>query len=121
LIGEHPDAFRYDWRIRFGLPLEAIFDGRMTYAEAWSLTCTLARDPSSQVGAALAGWRYPASREALTLADTYDLVVAANTPAKSRGRIKPYPRPWRDADTRRSTQPRADQTTVRAALAARGH
>lgn len=92
----------------------------MTYREAWALTCELARDPSSRVGAALADWRYPASREALALADLYDLTQAAHA-ADRRQRLRPYPRPWPDPNAQRSATPAADQETVRAALAARGH
>lgn len=122
LIEEHPAAFRYDWRTRLGLPIEALFDGRMSWADAWAVTTELARDPSSRIGAALAGWSHPMPREALVLADLYDLQLAANTDKKKRGQAKPYPRPWKTKDSgRRSTRPAVDQATVRAALAARGH
>lgn len=120
LIEEHPAAFAYDWRTRFGMDLGCLFDGRMTWGEAWALTNALTADPTSRIGAAVNGWRYPMSREALILADLYDLTLTANTDRKKRGRIKPYPRPWKQSG-KRSAKPTVDQKTIRAALAARGH
>lgn len=67
LIGQHEEAFAYDWRTRFQQPLAVVFDGRMSWSEAFDLTMILATDPSSQVGAALVGWRYPVSIEAMAL------------------------------------------------------
>ncbi|MPZ66165.1 MAG: hypothetical protein GEU83_11840 [Pseudonocardiaceae bacterium] len=121
LIGEHPQALSYDWRVRFGLPLEAIFDGRMTYAEAWRLTTELAADPTSRVAAAINGWDHPFSQEAAILADLFDVTVAANTEPKRRNQTRPYPRPWPSDQGQRSKPATVDQSTVRAALAARGH
>lgn len=120
---DHPHALEYDWRVRFDLPLRAVFDGTITWREAYSLTLELLRDPTSHLAAAVAGWRYPWSREAAALADLYDLLVVANTDRKHRGRIEPYPRPF-EVDTRqvqRSAKPTVDQTTIRAALAELGH
>jgi hypothetical protein len=59
---------------------------------AWRLTQQLALDPSSHVYAALAGWAYPMSREALTTADLFDLFAMAN--AAPNRKPTPYPRPW---------------------------
>lgn len=117
LIARHRGALAYDWRTRFGLPLEAIFDGRMTWSEAWDLANQLSVDPTSRLCAALNDWAHPLSHEARTLADLYDLTLSAH---KRKGaRVKPYPRPWRDKQ--RSAKPTVDQATIRAALAARGH
>lgn len=117
LIGEHEDAFVYDWRERFGVPLEVVFDGRMSWAEAWSLTVTLARDPSSQLGATLAGWQYPAPRDALVLLDLFDLTAQANS---GKRKPPPHPRPW-DKPPERFGRPAVSQNRVRAALRAAGH
>lgn len=89
----------------------------MSWGESWRLTQVLASDPTSQVGAALAGWSHPVSREWLALADLYDAFVAANT---RKGRGKAYPRPWDERGKRfgRATRP---QVEIRAALRARGH
>ena len=104
------------------MSLECLFDGRMSWREAWLLANELACDPSSRVAAAVNGWRYPFTHEAKILADLYDLTITANTDKKKRGRIKPYPRPWKvKGQSHRSTKPSVDQDTVRAALAARGH
>lgn len=122
LIGEHPDEFAYDWRTRFGMPLAAVFDGRMSWQEARSLTRALAADPSSRVGAAVQGWEYPLAPEARVLMDTFDVLTSANTPKKDRAKLKPYPRPWeQQGKAVRSQAPTVDQTTIREALKARGH
>lgn len=69
----------------------------MSWAECWRLTALLAADPSSQVGAAFAGWQYPVQRADLTMRDLFDLQHKSKTKRKA----KPYPRPW---DTTRSTR-----------------
>lgn len=90
--------------------------------EAWLLVNALMVDPTSHLAAAVAGWKYPMSREALIAADQFDLTVAVNTDKKRRGKSKHYPRPFeRNTTGRRSKAPEADQATIRAALAARGH
>lgn len=121
LIDQHPDEIAYDWRSRFGLPLEALADGRMSWDEAWSLTQRLMADPTSHLRAAVAGWAHPWPYEARVLADLYDLTLAANTDKKHRGRTRPYQRPWSKTRGRRSTKPTVNQAAIRAALAARGH
>lgn len=121
LIEEHEPAFAYDWRTRFGLPLQVIEVGDMTWREAWQLTKQLLTDTSSNVFAAIAAWAHPWSREAFVLADLYDLILLAHTDRRHRVRVEPYPRPWATpTGTRlgRATQP---QRAVLAALAARGH
>jgi hypothetical protein len=50
----------------------------------------LRHDTSSRLQAALAGWDYPATREAIVLMDLFDL----QHNSKSKRKIKPYPRPW---------------------------
>ncbi|MFG3338724.1 hypothetical protein [Glycomyces sp. NPDC048151] len=121
LIEEHPGPLAYDWRARFGLPLSAPFDGTVSWHEAWLLTEQLLADPTSHLAAALAGWDYPASREALALADLWDLTVAVNTDKRKRGKAERYVRPFPLRDKARSTKPQVSQDAVRAALAARGH
>ena len=122
LIEEHPAEFTHDWRTRFGLPLSALFDGTVSWTEAHYLASVLLSDPTSQLAAAAAGWDHPWSYEAMVLADLYDLFLAANTDRRKRGSMKPYKRPFKQANgTRRSRPPMVDQAAVRAALAARGH
>lgn len=122
LIEEHEAAFIYDWRTRFGLPLRSVFDGTLTWHEAWQLTQELFKDPSSHVAAAVSGMRHPWTYESAILADTFDLLVAANTEEKSRGQIKPYPRPFsKRTEGERSKRPNASQMEIRKALAERGH
>lgn len=61
----------------------------MSWGEARRLTERLAKDTSSEVGAALAGWQYPASRQALAIFDLYDATANAHFKKPKR-----YPRPW---------------------------
>lgn len=121
-IRDHPEAISYDWRNRFGLPLSAIFDERMTWIEAVLLLRALLSDPTSHLYAAVAGWAHPFSHEARILADQHDLLKAVNTDKKHRGRFKPYPRPWESKEAgHRSSKPTVSQDVILAALAARGH
>ena len=94
-MGQHRGAFEYDWRHRFGVPLQQV-GGRMSWGEAWRLTMVLAGDPSSQVGAALGGLSYPVDRADLVLRDLFDL----QHQSKSRRRVPPYPRPFPDSSRR---------------------
>lgn len=83
----------------------------MAWREAWSLTRSLIKDPSTATAAAIAGWEHPASTVWQLLADIYDLLAQAN----SRRKPKPYPRPF---DRRRTRIGRAalPQSQIRAAL-----
>lgn len=93
LIARHRGAVEYDLRQRFGLGLRDVGD-RITLAEIARLAVILRRDPSSAVAAALEGWDYPISREALAILDLYDLTMAANSDGK-KGTPKPHGgRPW---------------------------
>jgi len=119
---DHPTAFEYDWRTRFGLPARSVLDGTLTWRESYALVAELLRDPTSHLAAAVGDLEYPWPREAFILADLYDLLVAANTDRKHRSRIKPYPRPVKNGlHRRRSRRPTVDQATVRAALISMGH
>lgn len=71
------------------------------------------------VCAAMEGWAYPFPREAIILADLYDL-QHARTGAKNR---RPYPRPYPEGKVRVRMKPRASvsQEQIRAALASQGH
>ena len=100
LIDAHRGAFEYDWRARFGKPLKVV--GRsMPWGEACRLTGELARDTASHVCAALNGWEFPATREALVLMDLYDAYAAVKFK-----RPQPYPRPWQTGE--KSTRQRGN-------------
>lgn len=90
LLAEHRGAFEYDWRTRFHLSADTIGTRKMPWGEAYRLSEILLGDPSSMLGAALAGWQYPLTRGELTLRDLYDLQHRS----KSKRKPKPYPRPW---------------------------
>jgi hypothetical protein len=117
LIGEHLSAFEYDWRSRFGIPLRDIFEGRMTWREAWSLTEQLLGDPSSHVFAAVSGWPYPWSRESFQLADLID--VTRRVAMKKGASFRPYPRPSSRTSTR-SRKPQISQEEIKRLLRERG-
>lgn len=89
----------------------------MSWGEALRLTQVLAQDVSSAVGAALTGWDYPATREALVLMDLYDAFAQVNFQ-----KPKPYPRPWPERSTKRA-KPDASltQEEIVAALRKAGH
>lgn len=111
MIDAHRGAFEYDWRARFHLPLSVV--GRsMSWGEAIRLSALLARDPASQVAAAVAQWEHPISREDITLRDLYDLQHTS----KAKKRPKPYPRPWSKERRRFGAGTRLSPEQLRAIL-----
>ena len=106
LIEEHPTAFAYDFRSRFGVSSAEIGTG-ITYGEAYLLVAQLLKDPSSTIYAAANEWDYPLSREGLMLADLFDLTLQANSSKKSKFR---YPRPFVQGGKRlgRTRRPREE-------------
>lgn len=113
LIDAHRAAFEYDWRARFGLPLNVVGKS-MPWGEAVRLTAKLSADPSSWVAASREGWAYPFSREAMVLADLFDLQHKSKT---KRGKAKPHPiRPWLQAKLRRLGGARLTKSQLRALL-----
>lgn len=93
----------------------------MSWDEAYDLAQHLLSDPTSHLHAAKAGWTHEASHEFRVLADTYDLLLAKAAGKKNRSRVKPYPRPWKRDDAPQRSKTSLPQSTIRAALAARGH
>ena len=63
----------------------------MSWGEAIRLAAVLAADPSSQVGAAFAGWDYPASPEWMALHAMSSNFVATKTQRKPSLRVLPAP------------------------------
>ncbi len=118
MLDAHRGAFEHDWRARFRLPLTVVGTDEMSWGEALRLTQQLHSDPGTMVSAALNGWDYPVSREALALFDLYDLY--ANTHYKGP---KPYPRPWASKPKSGVAKPDASltQEEIIAALRAAGH
>ena len=86
----------YDFRARFHLGLDSV-PAVVGWGEAVRLVRVLLTDPSSATCAAVEGWRHPMSREALLLADLFDLQYAS----KAKKKPQPYPRPWPDPSERR--------------------
>ena len=111
MIDAHRGAFEYDWRTRFHKPLKVVGKS-MTWGEAIRLTAVLQLDPGSAVGAALAKFDHPTSREALILMDLYDSTEMARAGRKA----KPYPRPWGDKAKRVVGRARLTVAQLRAVL-----
>lgn len=120
----HRGAFEYDWRTRFTQPLTAV-GKTMGWGEAVRLTHVLAGDPSSQVAAALAGWEYPVTHEAIVSMNLYDLThqVAWSQGGGKGKRPAPHVRPWSMKDRRKTTTPApgVTQDEILTALRAAGH
>lgn len=112
----HRAAFEYDWRSRLHTPLSDVPE-RMSWGEAWRVYTVLAKDPSSAIAAAQEGWDYPLQREALILADLYDLTHQIATGGKAP---KPYPRPFDMRDKTRIGKTTLPVDKVLALLARRG-
>lgn len=102
--------------------MPARFPEAMPWGEAWRHVKTLALDTSSQLGASLAGWERPASREELALLDLYDLTNFGLPRKKNAPRPKQLPRPWPSGE-KKKTKPdvRLTQGEIIAALRAAGH
>lgn len=80
----------------------------------------LAADTTSQIAVALAGWKYPVSREAMVLADLFDMQLGS----KSKKKPAPYPRPWvKDGSSveRKGNAAGRSKAQVRDILNAHGH
>lgn len=86
LIEEHRGPLEYDFRTRFSGITEGLagVPEQMGWGELLRQVTILRADPSSALAAALAGWDYPISREALAILDLYDLTMAANSDPKKR-------------------------------------
>lgn len=116
LVREHRPAIEYDWRSRFGIAYDP--PHTTSWGEAFRLVQVLAADPTSHLGAAIAGMPHPITREWAMLADLFDLTAQAVPRKRGAPRPKRYPRPW---ERRRFGRTHHDQQTVRSALRAMGH
>ena len=96
LIEEHRAAIAYDFRSRFHLSLAAIPDD-VGWDEALDLISVLRRDPGTAVAAAMEGWDYGISREAVILADIFEMEQA--TAGVKRPQQHPL-KPWRNKGQR---------------------
>lgn len=76
----------------------------MPWDEATRITRLLTSDPASHIGASVAGWDYPVSREGLIAMDKFDLdhQIAWRQGGGKGKKPDPYPRPWKtNTETRR--------------------
>lgn len=89
LIDQHRSAFAYDWRVRFGLPLDSIGEA-IDWREAYDLAKELMLDTTSHANVAVTGMRTPWSPEAWLLADVWDLLSQVYS---KRGNHRPHFRP----------------------------
>ncbi len=112
LYKAHPAEFAFDFRSRFQTSFEQI-GVTVSWLEAVYLVSVLMRDPSSWLCAARSEWEFPASREFMVLAHTYDLTARIN----SKQRPKPYPTPWENANkTKIGSKKPQDRNTVLSVL-----
>lgn len=121
MIRAHRGAFEFDWRARLHSSLRDIGES-MTWGEALRHTKRLVTDPASALGAEMAGWDYPLTRDAMATMDLFDLThqVAWLQGGKKGPKPKPYPRPWPDK-TKTRPRPTVSQAEVIAALRRAGH
>lgn len=87
LIQSHQAEVVADLRSHYGVGLWDV-----SLRELRPLVLVLLRDPTSWLFAEVNGWEFPTSREALTVADLFDVFVQANSRRGSKP--KPYPRPF---------------------------
>jgi hypothetical protein len=88
---------------------------------AFRLTLTLQTDPWSHGAAAPNDWDAPRSGAWMVLADLYDLMQHVNVDPRKRSQVKPYPRPWRDPNSRRRGRTTKSRAEVISILRAHGH
>lgn len=85
------------WELhKLGIDVEDIGEA-VDHVKVDRLLRVATREPSSPLFAAQHGWDFPVSREWMQTADLLDAFMQANSSRKP----KPYPRPWRDANTSR--------------------
>jgi hypothetical protein len=89
----------------------------MPWGEAIRLVGLISQDPSSQLCAQLNGWKAPRSAEWLVLADLFDVFIQAN----STRRQPPYPRPFPDANAKRTGKTDLPRAQVIELLNRHGH
>ncbi len=116
VVRDHRGAAEYDLR-RLGVALGDVGQG-VSLTEAARLVRELAQDTGTHIGAAVHGWQYPASREALALMDLVDITIAAHSDGK--GKRANYPRPWDEVQHGR-TRSLLTQAETQAALRHAGH
>lgn len=85
----------YDFRSRLGLGL-ADLGTTVPWDEVSYLVAVLLRDPTSWLQTAKNDWTHPIDYSWTVAAATYDLLAQVH----SKRKPKPWPRPWKDPDTR---------------------
>lgn len=98
----------YDFRSRLGLGL-ADLGTTVPWDEVTYLVAVLLRDPTSWLQTAKNDWAHPIDYSWTVAAATYDLLAQVH----SKRKPKPWPRPWKDPDTRRiGKQTRKDARAI---------
>jgi hypothetical protein len=92
----HPTEFVYELHL-LGYTPEDI-GRRVDHVIADHLIRIRMREPDSWLFAAAREWAFPVSREWMLAADHYDAFTRANS---GRRKPKPYPRPWKDQQTKK--------------------
>ena len=91
----------------------------MPWGECVRLFAVLREEPGSRVFAALAGWDYPLSREAIDTRSLLEVYLRSHHD-KKRGRFKPLDWPWPDRSKSRP-RPTVSPEVAIAALRQAGH
>lgn len=91
-LREYPGPVAYDWATRFSQQPPA--PATIQEWEYFTYLCLeLVKDTASHLAAAVYGWQYPASREALALAVIHDQILSAISSGTINEAMR-YPRPW---------------------------
>lgn len=122
-VEDHTDAVIYDWRERFNLPVSSITDGSLTWVESFAMLNELVQDTSSHTCASVNKWEYAFSREAIQMADLFDLTQVIHTSKDDQKKVQLKPRPWKTGRLGESVsqKPVISQEEIRAKLRALGH
>lgn len=95
IAAEHRTQLAGDLRSHYGVSLWDLGVG-LSWVEFYHLVEDLLNDPTSRLFTAMAGNKFPFSREWVLLADIFDVLAASN----SKRKPKPYPRAWPEKQTR---------------------
>ena len=100
---DHKPAFVYEFRHRFGLGLKDL-GTTVPWDEVVYLVAVLLRDPTSWLQTSVNKWDHPITYDWAAQVATYDLLAQVH----SKRKPKPYPRPWKNANSTRKGTVRKD-------------
>lgn len=107
LIEDHKAAFVYEFRHRFSLGLRDLGTS-VPWDEVVYLVAVLLRDPTSWLQTSVNQWDHPITYDWAAQVATYDLLAQVH----SKRKPKPYPRPWKQANAKRTGTARRDAKQI---------